>query len=193
MTQPILITGAAGGQQGATGRLVATHLLKQGIPVRALVRTVDARADELHAEGAEIFVGDLLNPSSVHEAMKDIRRAYFTYPVADGLMEAATIFAAMARNHKLELVVNNSQFQDTPEDSFFRDLLGAPTRRNLQHRLTDRVFDWAEVGAVHIQAPPYYLDSANFSVGQGRLLARRRLDSSVARSIQRSTIVFMTS
>ena len=156
MTQPILITGAAGGQQGATGRLVATHLLKQGIPVRALVRAVDARADQLHAEGAEIFVGDLLNPASVHEAMKDIRRAYFTYPVADGLMEAATIFAAMARNHKLELVVNNSQFQDTPEDSFFRDLLGAPTRRNLQHRLTDRVFDWAEVGAVHIQAPPYY-------------------------------------
>ena len=156
MSNSVLVTGAAGGQQGATGRLITTHLLKQGIPVRAFVRKVDARADELHAEGADTFVGDLLNPTSVHEAMKDIRRAYFTYPVADGLMEAATIFAAMARSHKLELVVNNSQFQDTPEDSFFRDLVGAPTRRNLQHRLTDRVFDWAEVGAVHIQAPPYY-------------------------------------
>ncbi len=156
MSDPVLVTGAAGGQQGATGRRITTHLLKQGIPVRAFVRKVDARADELHAEGADIFVGDLLNPASVHEALKDIRRAYFTYPVADGLMEAATIFAAMARSHKLELVVNNSQFQDTPEDSFFRDLVGAPTRRNLQHRLTDRVFDWAEVGAVHIQAPPYY-------------------------------------
>lgn len=156
MSNSVLVTGAAGGQQGATGRRITTHLLKQGIPVRAFVRKVDARADELHAEGADIFVGDLLNPASVHEALKDIRRAYFTYPVADGLMEAATIFAAMARGHKLELVVNNSQFQDAPEDSFFRDLVGAPTRRNLQHRLTDRVFDWAEVGAVHIQAPPYY-------------------------------------
>lgn len=156
MSNSVLVTGAAGGQQGATGRRVATHLLKQGIPVRAFVRKVDARADDLRAEGADIFVGDLLNPASVREAMKDIRRAYFTYPVADGLMEAATIFAAMARSQGLDLVVNNSQFQDTPEDTFFRDLMGAPTRRNLQHRLTDRVFDWAEVGAVHVQAPPYY-------------------------------------
>jgi uncharacterized protein YbjT (DUF2867 family) len=156
MSNSVLVTGAAGGQQGATGRRVTTHLLNQGISVRAFVRKVDARTDELRAEGADIFVGDLLNPTSVREAMKDIRRAYFTYPVADGLMEAATIFAAMARSQGLDLVVNNSQFQDTPEDTFFGDLIGAPTRRNLQHRLTDRVFDWAEVGAVHVQAPPYY-------------------------------------
>jgi uncharacterized protein YbjT (DUF2867 family) len=156
MSNPVLVTGAAGGQQGATGRRVAAHLLEQGIPVRAFVRKVDDRADELRREGAEIFVGDLLNPVSVHEAMKGIERAYFTYPVADGLMEAAAIFAAMARDHGLELVVNNSQFQDSPDESFFRELVRAPTRRNLQHRLTDRVFDWAEIGAVHIQAPPYY-------------------------------------
>jgi uncharacterized protein YbjT (DUF2867 family) len=156
MPTPVLVTGAAGGQQGATGRLIATLLLKQGIPVRAFVRKVDARADELREEGAEIFIGDLLNPGSVQEAMKDVRRAYFTYPVADGLMDAATNFAAMARSHELELVVNNSQFQDTQADAFFRDLVSAPTRRNLQHRLTDRIFDWAQVGAVHIQAPPYY-------------------------------------
>jgi uncharacterized protein YbjT (DUF2867 family) len=156
MSRPVLVTGAAGGQQGATGRRVTSHLLERGIPVRAFVRKVDHRADEVRTEGAEIFVGDLLNPASVHEAMKDIRRAYFTYPVAYGLMEAATIFAALARNHGLELIVNNSQFQDTPDDNFFRELVGAPTRRNLQHRLTDRVFDWADVGAVHIQAPPYY-------------------------------------
>src|SRR5579859_4051202 len=156
MSNPVLVTGAAGGQQGATGRRVAAHLLERGIPVRAFVRKVDDRVDELRKEGAEIFVGDLLNPVSVHEAMKDIRRAYFTYPVAEGLMEAATIFAALARNHGLELVVNNSQFQDRPDDTLFRELVGAPTRRNLQHRLTDRVLDWAEIGAAHIQAPPYY-------------------------------------
>jgi uncharacterized protein YbjT (DUF2867 family) len=156
MSQPVLVTGAAGGQQGATGRLITTFLLQQGIPVRAFVRKIDARADELREQGAELFVGDLLAPSSVEEAMKDVRRAYFTYPVADGLMDAATIFAATARTAGLDLVVNNSQFQDTPEDAFFRNLAGAPSHRNLQHRLTDLVFDWAEVGAVHIQAPPYY-------------------------------------
>ncbi|MBV9747104.1 MAG: hypothetical protein JO099_25360 [Acidobacteriia bacterium] len=26
----------------------------------------------------------------------------------------------------------------------------------MQHRLADRIFDWAQVGAVHLQAPPYY-------------------------------------
>jgi uncharacterized protein YbjT (DUF2867 family) len=75
--------------------------------------------------------------------------------VADGL-EAATIFAAAARDAGLELVVNNSQFQGTPGDAAFRDPQHAPSFRNLQHRLADRIVDWAQVGAVHLQAPPYY-------------------------------------
>ena len=156
MSQPILITGAAGGQQGSTGRLVTNLLLKQGIAVRALVHRLDARSDELRKEGAEVVEGDLLNPASVQTAMSNVKRAYFTYPVTDGLLEAVTIFAATARAAGLELVVNNSQFQDTPIDPAFRDLRRAPSFRNLQHRLADRIFDWAQVGAVHIQAPPYF-------------------------------------
>ena len=156
MSQPILITGAAGGLQGSTGRLVADLLLKQGIPVRAFVHKLDARSDKLRQQGAEIIEGDLLKPASVQAAMREVKRAYFTYPVVDGLLEAATIFAASARDARLELVVNNSQFQGTPGDPAFRDLKGAPSFRNLQHRLADRIFDWAQVGAVHLQAPPYY-------------------------------------
>ena len=156
MTHPILITGAAGGQQGATGRLVAGLLLEQGIPVRAFVHKLDARSDELRQQGAEIIQGDLLDPASVQAAMKGVKRAYFTYPVTDGLLEAATIFAAAARDAGLELVVNNSQFQGTSDDPVFRDLQPAPSVRNLQHRLADRIFDWAQVGAVHLQTPPYY-------------------------------------
>jgi uncharacterized protein YbjT (DUF2867 family) len=156
MSHPILITGAAGGPQGSTGRLVANILLKQGVSVRAFVHKLDARSDELRLQGAEVIEGDLLNPASVLAAMKGVKRAFFTYPVADGLLEAATIFAAAARDAGLELVVNNSQFQGTPEDPTFRDLQRAPSFRNLQHRLADRIFDWAQVGAVHLQAPPYY-------------------------------------
>jgi uncharacterized protein YbjT (DUF2867 family) len=156
MSHPILITGAAGGSQGSTGRLVAGLLLKQDIPVRAFVHKLDARSDVLSRQGAEIVEGDLLNPTSVKAAMKGVKRAYFTYPVADGLLEAATIFAATARDAGLELVVNNSQFQGTPDDPAFRDLQGAPSFRNLQHRLADRIFDWAQVGAAHLQTPPYF-------------------------------------
>ncbi|MGO9437108.1 MAG: NmrA family NAD(P)-binding protein [Terracidiphilus sp.] len=156
MSHPILITGAAGGQQGSTGRVIATLLLEQGLPVRAFVHKLDARSDELRQKGAEIVAGDLLNPASVRAAMKDVKRAYFTFPVADGLLEAATIFAATAREAGLELIVNNSQFQGTPGDPAFRDLQHAPSFRNLQHRLADRLFDWAGVGAIHLQTPPFY-------------------------------------
>lgn len=156
MSHHILITGAAGGLQGSTGRAVAGLLLKQGIPVRAFVHKLDARSDELRRLGADIVEGDLQNPASVQAAMKGVKRAFFTYPVTEGLLEAATIFAAAARDAQLELVVNNSQFQGSPGDPEFRDLQRAPSFRNLQHRLADRIFDWARVGAVHIQAPPYY-------------------------------------
>jgi len=156
MSDPILVTGAAGGTQGSTGRRVANLLLEQGIPVRALVHKLDARSDDLRKQGAEVVEGDLLNPASVQAAMRNIKRAYFTYPVADGLLEAAAIFASAARDAALELVVNNSQFQGSPDDPAFRDLQHAPSFRNLQHRLADRIFDWAQVGAVHLQAPPYY-------------------------------------
>ncbi len=156
MSHPILVTGAAGGAQGSTGRQVARLLLERGISVRALVHKLDSRSDELREQGAEVVEGDLLNPASVQAAMRDVKRAYFTYPVADGLLEAATIFAATARDAGLELVVNNSQFQGVPGDPAFRDLEHAPSLRNLQHRLADRIFDWAQVHAVHLQAPPYY-------------------------------------
>jgi uncharacterized protein YbjT (DUF2867 family) len=156
MTHPILVTGAAGGAQGSTGQQVASLLREQGIPVRALVRKLDSRSDVLRKQGAEVIEGDLLQPASVQAALRNVKRAYFTYPVADGLLVAATVFAAAARNAGLELVVNNSQFQGMPDDPAFRDLQHAPSFRNLQHRLADRIFDWAQVGAAHLQAPPYY-------------------------------------
>jgi uncharacterized protein YbjT (DUF2867 family) len=156
MSSPILVTGAAGGAQGSTGRLITSLLLEQGIPVRALVHKLDSRSDELRQQGAEVVEGDLLNSASVQAALLNVKRAYFTYPVSEGLLEAATIFAAAARDAALELVVNNSQFQGRPGDPAFRDLKRAASFRNLQHRLADRIVDWAQVGAVHLQAPPYY-------------------------------------
>src|SRR5437588_12977945 len=59
----ILITGAAG-QLGAVGRTVTRLLLERGLPVRAMVRREDDRAAALRAAGAEVVVGDLLEPAS---------------------------------------------------------------------------------------------------------------------------------
>jgi uncharacterized protein YbjT (DUF2867 family) len=52
MSHPILVTGAAGGAQGSTGRAVSTLLLEQGIPVRALVHRLDSRSEELRQKGS---------------------------------------------------------------------------------------------------------------------------------------------
>lgn len=156
MPQTILVTGAAGGQQGSTGRLIVLHLLQLGFSVRAFVHKLDARSDALMERGAEVVAGDLLDPASVQTALKGVNRAYFSYPVQEGLLEATTIFAAAASEEGLEFVVNNSQYQDTPELSTFRDLRGAGSFRNLQHRLADRIFDWSYVETAHIQAPPYF-------------------------------------
>ena len=132
MSHPILVTGAAGGQQGSTGRHIANLLIEQGAEVRALVHKQDARSDGLRERGAKVVEGDLLDPPSVRSALQNVKRAFFTYPVADGLLEATTIFANAARDAGTELVVNNSQLQNRPE---------APSFRNLQHRLADRIFN----------------------------------------------------
>jgi uncharacterized protein YbjT (DUF2867 family) len=147
MSQSIFVTGAAGGTQGSTGRQVAALLLDKGVPVRAFVHKLDARSNALQELGAEVVQGDLLDPVSVRASLRGIKRAYFTYPVADGLLEATTIFATAAREGETELVVNNSQLQGARK---------APSFRNMQHGLADRIFDWAGVGAVHLHAPPYY-------------------------------------
>jgi uncharacterized protein YbjT (DUF2867 family) len=147
MSEPILVTGAAGGSQGSTGRRITVLLLEKGISVRAFVHTLDARSDALRELGAEVVEGDLLDRDSVRASLRGIKRAYFTYPVTDGLLEATTIFAMAAREAETELIVNNSQLQGARK---------APSFRNMQHGLADRIFDWAEVGAVHLHAPPYY-------------------------------------
>ena len=147
MSEVILVTGAAGGAQGSTGRNIAHLLLNRGMAVRAFVHKVDARSEGLGERGAEVVEGDLLDPARVREALDGVKRAYFTYPVAEGLLEATTIFATAARDAGMELVVNNSQLQNRSV---------APTFRNLQHGLADRIFDWAQVKAVHLHAPPYY-------------------------------------
>lgn len=165
MSNPtILVTGAAGGRQGSTGNHVTRMLLKRGIPVRALVHRLDERSDQLRTLGAEVVAGDFLDIQSVREAMHDIRRAYFAYPVQDGLLEATAIFATAAQDARLELLVNVTMLQPAPD---------APTPRLRQNWLSQRVFDWANIGAVHVCAPVFYENLRSLVAGtlaQGSLI-----------------------
>src|SRR5262249_11699849 len=93
---PILVTGAAG-QLGAVGRTVTGLLLDRGLPVRALVRHQDGRAAALRAAGAEVVVGDLLEPADVYRVVSGCRRVYFGMSVSAGYLEATVTMAAVAR------------------------------------------------------------------------------------------------
>src|SRR3954451_4478543 len=105
---PTLVTGAAG-QLGAVGRTVTNLLLDRGLPVRALVRREDDRAAALRAAGAEVLVGDLLEPADVYRAVQGTRRVYFGMSVSPGYLEATVTMAAVVRELGVDALVNMSQ------------------------------------------------------------------------------------
>src|ERR1700756_4609315 len=143
-----LIVGA-GGSHGATGNHVARQLLARGMRVRAFVRRADERADELKKLGAEIAVGDIRDYDAVHAALDGVQRAYFTYPLADGLLLATATFAAAGKQTGLQSVVNMSQITARPDHA-------SPASR--QHWLAERVLDWSGIGVTHLR-PPFFLEN----------------------------------
>src|SRR4051812_12465140 len=106
---PILFTGA-GGRVGGVGGAVVEALRRRGLPVRALVRRDDDRADALRATGTEVVVADLTRAGDVLRALEGCRRMYFGMSVSAPYLEATVTAAAVARGREdLEVFVNISQ------------------------------------------------------------------------------------
>lgn len=159
--EPILVTGAAGGSQGSTGRIVARLLLQRGLPVRAFVHSQDERCAGLRALGADVVSGDLREIASVLPAMTGVRQVFFTYPVTGGLLDAAAAVAAAARRNGVTQVVEVSQLAAGPD---------APTPHMRQHWLAEQVFDRAAVGAIHLRAAVFFENLAVLvAAGRGEL------------------------
>ena len=93
---PILVTGAAG-RVGGVGREVVEILRQRGLPVRALVRSEDDRAESLRATGAEVVVGALTRPEAVARALEGCRRMSFGMSVSAPYLEATVAVAAVTR------------------------------------------------------------------------------------------------
>jgi uncharacterized protein YbjT (DUF2867 family) len=147
MVKPVLVTSAAGGRQGKTGRHVSEMLLKRGIAVRAFVHKIDERSEQLRFLGAEIFEGDFLDVRSVQRAVQGAASVYFAYPVQDGLLDATAAMAVAAREAGITRLVNLVMLQSSVD---------APTPRMRQNYLSEQVFEWAGIGAVHIRATVFY-------------------------------------
>ncbi len=138
MNTEILITGAT----GTTSQYAIQHLVEKGIKVRAMVRTIDERSKALEAKGVEVVQGDFLDINSLRNALDGIKRAYFLYPFKDHLPKAAAYFAKVAKEKNVEMTIEMSQMgahENTP----------SPATQN--HVITESIFDWANVGAVHLK------------------------------------------
>jgi NAD(P)H dehydrogenase (quinone) len=146
--EPILVTGAAG-RVGSVGRDVVEFLRRRDLPVRALVRRQDERADALRAMGAEVVEGDLTRAVDVASALEGCRRMYFGMSVSAPYLEATVIAAAVARQFgDLEVFVNISQM--TVSQMSLTEMTDSPQQR--QHWLGEQVLNWSGLPVVHVRA-----------------------------------------
>jgi uncharacterized protein YbjT (DUF2867 family) len=150
MTNPILVTGAA----GAVGRAVCEQLLKRGCKVRAMVRTTDERSARLAERGVEIAVGDLLDLHAAHRAIEGCDRIYFGMSVSPSYLEATINAAAVAKHHKVAAFVNISQM--TVSQMGIMSTTESPQQK--LHWLAEQALNWSGLPVVHIR-PTAFLDT----------------------------------
>jgi uncharacterized protein YbjT (DUF2867 family) len=148
----ILVTGAAG-QLGAVGRTVTGLLLERGLQVRAMVRRDDDRAAALRATGAEVVVGDLLEPADVYRVVRGCPRVYFGMSVSPGYLEATVTMAAVAREVEVNALVNMSQM--TVSQMSIQNT--TPSRQQRQHWLSEHALAWSGLPVVTIR-PTVFLE-----------------------------------
>jgi len=166
---PILVTGAAG-QLGAVGRTVCGLLLDRGLPVRAMVRREDDRAAALRAVGAEVVVGDLLEPADVYRVVSGCRRVYFGMSVSAGYLEATVTMAVVAREVGVDAVVNMSQM--TVSQMSIQNTTSSGQQR--QHWLSEQALAWSGLPVVTIR-PTMFLESF-FQLAAPTVRARGRIE-----------------
>ena len=166
----ILVTGAAG-KVGAVGRTVADLLLERGLPVRAMVRREDDRAAALRAAGAEVVVGDLLEPADVYRVVNGCRRVYFGMSVSAGYLEATVTMATVAREIGVDLLVNMSQM--TVSQMSIQNTTKSPQQR--QHWLCEQVLSWSGLPVVTIR-PTVFLEGFFLPVTGPTVRDRSRIE-----------------
>jgi uncharacterized protein YbjT (DUF2867 family) len=161
----VLVTGAAGGLQGKTGRRVTELLRERAVPVRAMVRVLDDRAEYLRTLGAEVVVGDFLDFQSIQKVVDGISTVYFAYPVQHGLLDATVNMAVAARNAGVKRLIDMVMLVSTPD---------APTPRLRENYLSEQVFEWAGIGAAHVRATVFFENirmMANATIASGVFMA----------------------
>ncbi len=164
---PILVTGAAG-RLGGVGREIVEILRRRELPVRALVRSEDERAEALRATGVEVVVGDLTRAEDVARALDGCRRMYFGMSVSPPYLEATVTAAAVARQRSdLEVFVNISQL--TVSQMSLMAMTDSLQQR--LHWLGEQALNWSGLPVVHVRAT-VFLQHFFFSQWAAESIAR---------------------
>jgi len=156
----ILVTGAAG-KTGSVGRTLVGLLLEQGHRVRAMVRSDDGRAESLRAAGADVVVGDLLEPGDVDRVVSGCSRVYFSMSPSAGYLEATVTMAAVAREAGVTTLVNMSQM--TVSEMSIQNT--TPSHQQRQHWLGEQALAWSGLPVVTIR-PTMFMESFFQLAGQ---------------------------
>src|SRR5262249_50069661 len=159
--------GRAGHAVGV-GRTVVGALRQRTLPVRALVRREDERAQVLRAIGAEVVVGDLTRAGDVACALAGCRRMYFGMSASATYLEATVTAAAVARDRRdLEVFVNMSQM--TVSQMSLTAMTDSPQQR--QHWLGEQALNWSGLPVVHVR-PTVFLQNPFFLAWAAESIAR---------------------
>ena len=147
----ILVTGAAG-SVGSTGHMAIATLLEGGHRVRAMVRTLDARADTLRDMGAEVVVADMLDIIGVRAAMQGCSVMYFTMSISPNYLEAAANVAVTAKSLGVKAFVHLSQMTV----SEMSESETTSSQHQKQHWLTEQILCWSDLPVVYLRPTAFF-------------------------------------
>ena len=109
----ILITGATGN----IGSELAKQLSAQGVPFRAMVRSLKGTEALAALEGATLVTGDLNDPASLQQALQGIEKAFLLTNSSEQAQTQQLDFVKAAQEAGVQHIVKLSQFaaaKDSP-------------------------------------------------------------------------------
>jgi uncharacterized protein YbjT (DUF2867 family) len=123
--------------------------MELGYPVRAMTRRRDDKLAHLLPK-AEIVVADLQDRRSLTPALEAVEIAYFTYPIAGGIVEAAANFASAARAAGLKRVVVMSMGPAHPE---------SPSHLGRAQWLAEDVLEMSGLSCIHLRVVALFFEN----------------------------------
>jgi uncharacterized protein YbjT (DUF2867 family) len=135
-----------------------------------MVRREDERAASLRAAGAQVIVGDLLEPGDVYRTVSGCSRVYFSMSVNAGYLEAALTMTAVARETGVSALVNMSQM--TVSEMSIQNT--TPSHQQRQHWLSEQALAWSGLPVVTIR--PTMFQESFFQLAAPSVRARNRIE-----------------